>query len=71
MTEYAAGKKGWRISQAPSRYPLTPQQIRLKEVIKECGIQKGISKPELQKLMVECIGPKMRLLKKEKTADNL
>lgn len=67
MTEYAGGKKGFYIYSAPKKYPLTDQQKKLKRILKECGIKKGISKAELQKAMVDCVGPKMRNTKKIET----
>jgi len=29
-------------------------------VAKKCGIRKGMSKADLQRAMVECVGPEMR-----------
>ena len=43
---------------------MTSQQKKMKDVVEECGIRKGITKKELQIKMVECVGPKMRETKK-------
>jgi len=60
MTEYAGGEKGFVLKARPRKYPMTEQQKKMRGVIKECGIKKGIKKAELQRLMVECVGPKMQ-----------
>lgn len=60
MTEYTQEKKGFRISTMPKAYPLTGQQKKLRGVLEECGVKKGISKAELQKAMIDCVGPKMK-----------
>jgi hypothetical protein len=60
MAENAGGKKGYHLKSRPKEYPLTKQQQIFKEVIKECGIKKGITKDELQKQMKECVGPKLK-----------
>jgi hypothetical protein len=60
MTEYAGGKKGFIVKYRPDRYPMTDQQKKLRDTVKECGIVKGIKKKELQQRMVDCVGPKMR-----------
>ena len=54
------GNKGWVLSSLPRAYPRTSQQKKVAGIASECGIHKGISKAELQKKMVECVGPKMR-----------
>lgn len=54
------GNNGYYIAALPKPYPKTPQQARVSRVADECGIHKGISKSELQRQMVECVGPKMR-----------
>lgn len=54
------GKRGWVISSLPRSYPKTPQQIKVGRVAAECGIKKGISRAELRRKMVDCVGPKMR-----------
>ena len=66
MTNYSGGKKGFVLKTRPKRYIRTPQQQKLIDVVRECGIKKGISKTELQRLMVECVGPKMKKSKKNK-----
>ena len=60
-------KRGFYIKRRPRTYIMTPQQKKLKDTVKECGIHKGITKKELQIQMVECVGPKMRETK-EKSA---
>ena len=60
MGEKAGGKFGLVVSLRPKSYEMTPQQFKLKEVIKECGIKKGMTKAELQNAMVDCVGVKMR-----------
>jgi len=44
----------WR----PKPYPMTPQQKKVREAAKACGIKKGMSKGELVKAMKECIPSK-------------
>jgi len=56
----SGGKKGFYLRKRQRKYPLTSQQMKFKRIAKECGLYKGINKKELQKLMVECIGPKLR-----------
>ena len=41
----------WR----PKPYPKTPQQKKVGEAARACGIHKGISKDALRKAMIECI----------------
>ncbi|GAI87299.1 unnamed protein product [marine sediment metagenome] len=53
------GHKGGYIAFIPKDYPLTSQQSLVKKVARECGIKPGIKKAELQKAMVDCVGPKM------------
>ena len=54
------GNRGWVLASLPRPYPLTPQQKKIRDVAKGCGIKKGMSKSELQKAMVDCVGPKFR-----------
>jgi len=56
----AGGKPGFMVKRRPRAYPLTEQQKKLKNVLAICGVKPGISKVELQRLMRECIGPKMK-----------
>lgn len=58
------GKRGFYIKRRPRKYLMTDQQKKLKEIVEECGIHKGISKAELQRAMVDCVGPKMRETRK-------
>jgi len=56
------GNRGGYIAWLPREYPMTPQQrkVAVANVAHECGIKPGMSKADLQKAMVECVGPKMR-----------
>ena len=54
------GNAGFYIASRPRPYPLTPQQRKVRDTAESCGISKGISKADLQRKMVECMGPKMR-----------
>lgn len=54
------GNSGFYVASKPRPYPKTPQQAKVAKIAAECGIKKGIKKAELQKKMVECVGPKMR-----------
>ena len=54
------GNRGFVLSSLPSDYPITPQQKKVRDVAHGCGIKKGMKKAELQKAMVDCVGPKMR-----------
>ena len=49
------GNKGMVLARLPREYPLTPQQRKIKEVAKACGLHKGMSKSELMRAMKECI----------------
>jgi hypothetical protein len=51
----AGGKAGFVISVRPHRYPNLPQQNRLKEAAKACGIEKGISRAALVDKMKNCL----------------
>ena len=53
------GHKGGYIAFLPGEYPITSQQALVRKVARECGIKPGIKKAELQKAMVDCVGPKM------------
>ena len=54
------GNNGFYIAALPRPYPMTRQQTKVKSVAHECGISKGMSKADLQRKMVDCVGPKMR-----------
>lgn len=54
------GKKGFYLKKRQKKYSMTNQQKKFKQVAKECGLHKGMGKKELQKLMIECIGPKLK-----------
>lgn len=55
-----AGHKGFSVKKRPREYRVTEPQEIMRQVVKECGIKKGISKVELQKAMIECVGPTMK-----------
>lgn len=54
------GNNGYYIAARPKPYPMTRQQVRVKDTAVKCGIKKGMSKAELQRQMVDCVGPAMR-----------
>lgn len=54
------GNNGFYIAALPRPYPKTTQQRKVSTVAADCGIKKGISKSDLQKAMIDCVGPKMR-----------
>lgn len=54
------GNRGYVIASLPSAYPKTSQQRKVANAAKDCGIRKGISRSELRKKMIDCVGPKMR-----------
>ena len=54
------GNRGWVIASLPRKYPITSQQKKVRDIAKACGIRPGIKKSDLQKIMTECVGPKMR-----------
>ncbi len=54
------GNRGFVLASLPREYPTTSQQRKVRDVAATCGIRKGMSKADLQRAMVECVGPKMR-----------
>lgn len=54
------GNNGFYIAALPRPYPMTSPQRKVKEVAEKCGIEKGMKKADLQKKMVDCVGPAMR-----------
>ena len=54
------GNRGGYIAWLPKQYPITSQQRKVRDIAHACGIKPGMNKAELQKAMVECVGPKMR-----------
>ena len=67
MTEYTKSHGlELYLKNAPSKYPMTVQQKKMRLVAEKCGIKTGIKKAELMTKMKECVGPKMR----EKNAKN-
>jgi len=55
--DYAGGHSGFivTIRPRPKRYKKTPQQEKIAEAAKACGIRKGMSRSELIKAMRECL----------------
>jgi len=53
------GHSGGYVAFFPGPYPTTSQQAKVRKIARECGIKPGISKAELQKQMIECVGPAM------------
>ena len=54
------GNGGFVLAFRPGPYPITNQQRKVRDTAEKCGIKLGISKAELQKKMVDCVGPAMR-----------
>lgn len=54
------GNRGFYIASLPRPYPLTRQQSKVKDVALKCGLKRGMSKSDLQRSMVDCVGPAMR-----------
>lgn len=54
------GNRGFYIAALPRPYPLTSQQKKVKTIAADCNIKRGMTKSDLQKAMVDCVGPKMR-----------
>lgn len=52
------GNSGLYIASFPRDYPKTPQQKRVGDAARACGIRKGISKADLMRAMKECIPTK-------------
>lgn len=53
-------RKGFVVQRRPKSYELTPQQQKMRRVVHECGIEKGIGRKELREKMINCVGPRMR-----------
>lgn len=51
---------GYVLAKFPRDYPITPQQRKVRDAARECGIHTGISRNELVTKMIDCVGPKMR-----------
>jgi hypothetical protein len=49
------GKAGYVIAQRPRAYPITPQQRKMRDVARGCGIQKGMTRRALVTAMKTCI----------------
>lgn len=54
------GHGGGYVAFLPSEYPITSQQLKVKEVAEKCGIKSGIKKADLQTKMKDCVGPALR-----------
>jgi len=55
-----AGHNGFIVKRRPKKYKMTKPQRVFSEIVKKCGIRKGITKASLQIAMKECVGPAMR-----------
>lgn len=53
--EKTKSKAGFVISRRPRRYKTTQPQLDFKDAAKFCGIEKGISRTDLQDRMRNCI----------------
>lgn len=51
---------GYVLAKFPKDYPLTTQQRKVRDVARDCGIKKGISRNDLVSKMIDCVGPKLR-----------
>lgn len=51
----SGGKPGFVLSLRPRRYKTTPQQKKVSEAAKACGIEKGITRAQLVDRMRNCI----------------
>ncbi len=49
------GKGGFIVALRPGKYPKTPQQRKIGDAARACGIKSGISKKALQEAMRDCI----------------
>jgi len=54
------GNAGMYIAARPRPYPMTRQQVRVKDVAEKCGIKAGMTKSDLMTKMKDCVGPAMR-----------
>jgi hypothetical protein len=52
------GNHGVVLAMYPKPYPKTPQQKKIGDAARACGIKAGIGKTELMKAMKECIPTK-------------
>lgn len=64
--EKTGSHRGYQLKQRPKKYSGLPQQQKLIDASKFCGIKKGISKRELMDKMVNCIP---RYFKERKDGD--
>ncbi len=46
---------GFVVAALPGKYPLTPQQRKVRDAAKQCGIQTGMSRSALVTAMRTCI----------------
>jgi len=58
MPYSVGGNRGGVLAMYPGDYPLTSQQLKIKEAAKACGIKKGMSKADLMNKMKDCIPSK-------------
>jgi len=51
---------GFYVARLPREYPINAPQRNVRDVAKGCGIKKGMSRADLVRAMIDCVGPKMR-----------
>lgn len=54
------GNNGYYIAALPRPYPMTLQQVKVKDTAEKCKIHAGMKKSDLQMAMKDCVGPAMR-----------
>lgn len=59
MPYAVGGKRGAVLAMYPGEYPLTSQQLKVKNAAKACGIKKGMSKADLMNKMKDCMSGKI------------
>ncbi len=55
MSERTKQRSLFIVKQRPREYPLTPQQEKFRQALKECGIEKGMSRDQLLEKMINCL----------------
>lgn len=71
MSHQSGGKHGWVVTRRPRSYQPTKQQEVFRDVLKVCGIEKGVPKARLQQQMRECIPEVYRRLKEGETIERI
>jgi len=59
MPYSVGGNRGAVLAMYPGDYPLTSQQLKVKNAAKACGIKKGMSKADLMNKMKDCMSGKI------------